>query len=126
MHMQESLVSVNDGTSQLRLSGALSEWLFSSHFWSDFNVKHNTMFDQFEEDEVDMPIVEEIIEALSERMCVLGGQDKSDIEFVYRWTPESRPLTTSISKKLLLSELVTFRDFLASAVDRSHNVTFSL
>ena len=126
MKMQKSLVSVNEGMSQLHLSGLLSEWLFSSGFWSDFNVKHGTMFDQFEEDEANVPIVEAIIEALSKRVCDLEKEDKSNVEFVYRWTFEQKPVTTNVPRVLLLSELSTLRDFLVNAVAKNHCVTFTL
>jgi len=121
--MQESLVSVNNGTNQLRLSGGLSEWLFSSKFWSNFNAQHGTMFDQFEEDEVNASTAKAIIEALNKGVRSLEEQDKNNIEFVYRWTPDHKPLTTSIPKKLLLSELIAFREFLADAVARDYDIT---
>lgn len=71
MRMQESLVSVGDGASQLRLSGLLSEWLFSSRFWSNFNARHGTMFDQYEEDDADVSTVAAVVEALDERIHAL-------------------------------------------------------
>lgn len=126
MRMQESLVSVDEGSGQLRLSGPLSEWLFSSKFWSDFNAKHGTMFDQFEEDEADVAVVKAVVEALDERECALQELSERNVEFVYRWTPDHEPVTTSVSRELLLSELVTFRDFLVGAVAKNRSVTFSL
>lgn len=126
MRMQESLVTMDDNEQQLRLSGLLSEWLFSSKFWSDINAKHGTMFDQFEEDSADVAIVNAIVDALEERIRALGKLDKCDVEFTYRWTAERKPLKASISRELLLSELTTFRDFLHEAAAKSCCVTFSL
>lgn len=126
MRMQESLVSIDGGAGQLRLSGPLSEWLFSSKFWSDFNTKHGTMFDQFEEDEADVVIVKAVVEALDAKMCALEELDERNVEFVYRWTHEHEPLTISVPSESLLSELVTFRDFLVGAVAKNRLVTFAL
>ncbi|WP_321853519.1 hypothetical protein [Burkholderia cenocepacia] len=124
--MQESLVSVCDGAGQLRLSGPLSEWLFSSKFWSNINAKHGTMFDQYEEDEADVSVVSEVVEALDERIRALQEQDVRYIEFVYRWTAEHKPLSVSVPRDLLMSELEALRDFLGTAVVQNRCVTFSL
>lgn len=126
MRMQESLVSMDDGAVALRLSGPLSEWLFSSKFWSDFNVRHGTMFDQFEEDEADVTVVNAVIEALDGRMSALQDLDTDNVEFVYRWTSEHEPLKASVSRESLMSELARFRDFLVDAVAKNRGVTFSL
>ncbi|SDG97891.1 hypothetical protein SAMN04487926_101493 [Paraburkholderia steynii] len=126
MRMQESVVSVDEGAGHLRLSGPLSEWLFSSKFWSDFNAKHGTMFDQFEEDEADVTVVKAVVEALDERACALRELSERNVEFVYRWTPDHKPVTTSMPRDSLLSELVAFRDFLVGAVVENRCVTFSL
>ena len=126
MRMQESLVSMDDGAVQLRLSGPLSEWLFSSKFWSDFNAKHGTIFDQFEEDEADVTVVNAVVETLDDRMSALRDLDTNNVEFVYRWTSEHMPLKASVSRELLLSELARFRDFLVDTVAKNRSVTFSL
>jgi hypothetical protein len=133
MKMQESQVAVvshedgeDDHSSVLRLSGPLSEWLFSSKFWADFNARHGTMFDQYEEDEAAVPVVKAVAEALDERIRVLQGRDEPDVEFVYRWTSEHTPLTTSVPRELLLSELVRFRDFLIDATVKNLCLSFSL
>lgn len=126
MRMQESLVSMDEGAAQLRLSGPLSEWLFSSKFWSDFNAKHGTMFDQFEEDEADVTVVNAVVEALDGRIRALRELDACNVEFVYRWASEHKPLSTSVPRELLLSELARFRDFLVDAVAKNRCVTFSL
>jgi len=117
---------MNEGGEQLRLSGALSEWLFASKFWSDFNASHGTMFDQFEEDEAEVLVVRSVVEELERRVRALRELDEYDVEFVYRWTSEHKPLTTSVPRELLLSELATFRDFLAGAVANDCAVTFAL
>lgn len=126
MRMQESTVLVDNGATQLQLSGQLSEWLFSSKFWSDFNKKYDTMFDQFEEEEAEVLIVKAIVEELDVAVCALQELDKCDVEFVYRWTSEHKPLTTKMSRTLLLSELMQFRAFLVEAVVKNRSVTFSL
>lgn len=133
MKMQESRASVlsheyaeGDSPSVFRLSGALSEWLFSSKFWANFNAKYGTMFDQYEEDEAPVPIINAIVEALDERIRVLQGQDEPSIEFVYRWTPEKTPITISVPRDLLISELIGFRNFLIRAAANSLCLCFSL
>ncbi|MDN7736198.1 MULTISPECIES: hypothetical protein [Burkholderia] len=125
MRMQESLFSVEEG-GQLRLSGSLSEWLFSSKFWSDFNAKCSTMFDQYEEDEADVSVVKTVIIALEARARALQELDVRDVEFVYRWTAKHKPLKASVSREALLSELMTLRDFLCEAVARNRSVILSL
>jgi hypothetical protein len=126
IRMQESVVSMDEGTNKLCLSGQLSEWLFSSGFWSDFNAEHGTMFDQFEEDEAKILTVKAIVKALNERIQALQGLDECSIEFVYRWTAEHKPLTTSVPRDLLLLELITLKNFLVDAVTKNCSVTFSL
>ena len=133
MKMQESLVNVvlreGEGeniSSVFRLSGVLSEWLFSSKFWSDFNERHGTMFDQYEEDEAKAPIVKALAEALEEKIAALQSNDAINIEFVYGWTSERAPLTTSISRVQLLSELAEFHDFLVASVGKNLLLSFSL
>ena len=126
MRMQESLVSIDEGAVELRLSGPLSEWLFSLRFWSDFNAKHGTMFDQFEEDEASVVVVKAVIESLDVKMSALQSLGADNVEFVYRWTSENEPIKTILSRHALLSELTKFREFLVDAVAKNRDVTFSL
>ncbi|TGN95789.1 hypothetical protein [Burkholderia sp. USMB20] len=126
MRMHESRVSIADGSSELRLSGTLSEWLFSSNFWSNFNAKNGTTFDQFEEDEVDVSIVSEVIEALEVRIHELQRNGNCNIEFVYRWTAEKQPLTIKVLAETLILELESFRGFLGAALNKNIGVIFSL
>ncbi|MBB6183952.1 hypothetical protein [Oleiagrimonas soli] len=120
------MASMKNEGGKIHLSGPLSEWLFSSKFWFDFNARHGTMFDQFEEDDADVPIVNAIVEALDVKVSFLQNLGVSDIEFVYRWTPEQGFLKISVPRESLLSELVRFRDFLVDAAAKNHCVTLSL
>jgi hypothetical protein len=117
---------MDGGADNLRLSGLLSEWLFSSKFWSNFNAEHGTMFDQFEEDVADTSVIKAVIDTLEKRMRILQEMDGCDIEFTYRWTSEKTPIRKSVSRESLLSELVIFRDFLSSAITKNQGVVFSL
>jgi hypothetical protein len=65
-------------SSILRLPGPLSEWLFSSKFWALFNA--STMFDQYEEDEAAVPVIEAVAEALDEQIRALQGGNEPDVE----------------------------------------------
>jgi hypothetical protein len=122
--MQESLISGDGG--RLSLSGTLSEWLFASKFWSEFNAQHGTMFDQFEEDEVDASMVGVIAESLDKKICAFRKQSECNVEFVYRWTSEHKPIIESVSRESLLSELTTFHEFLVAMAAKNCSVTFSL
>jgi filamentous hemagglutinin len=104
----------------------VSEWLFSLRFWSDFNAKHGTMFDQFEEDEADLVIVKAVIESLDEKARALQSLDIDNVEFIYRWTSEYEPIKARVSRDLLLSEITKFREFLLVAVSENRDVIFSL
>ena len=126
MLMHESLASTSEGTNRIHLSGLLSEWLFSSKFWSNFNAKHGTMFDQFEEDEADIKTVKAIVNAIHEVIDNLDKSEEHNIEFTYRWTVEHKPLKASIQKESLMSELAIFYDFLVDAVTKKQCIIFSL
>jgi hypothetical protein len=126
MRMQESIISTEQGQNLLRLSGALSEWLVSSKFWSDFNAEYGTAFDQFEEDEADIAILNALVAALDETVLSLRGSDAPDVEFVYRWTFERDPVTAVATKVGLLDEIERFRCFLVEAIKQNRRVTFAL
>lgn len=126
MRMQESQFLLEEGADQLRLSGLASEWLFSSGFWSNFNAAHGTMFDQYEEDVADVPVVKDVIVALEEIVRDMRLMDGLDVEFVYGWTAEPKPLKASIPRERLLLELMMLRDFLTNAAAKNLPVTFSL
>ena len=125
MFLQESVISV-DEKNYMRLSGPLSVWLHTSCFWLDFNARHGTIFDQFEEDEADMSMVKAIIEALDDRICVLHKLSEDYVEFVFSWDAEYKSMSMRLPKNFLLSELVVFRDFLNDVVAKNCCVLFSL
>jgi hypothetical protein len=133
MKMHESeVIAISNGkgreicTPVFRLSGELSEWLFSSRFWSDFNTKHGTMFDQYEEDDVSTSEINALVEALNEKVCALQESNVREIEFVYRWTSDQLPLIARVPKENLISELVAFRNFLVTFPVTNVRLSFSL
>lgn len=131
--MQESTISLitdldepGRGEGVFRLSGLSSEWLFSSMFWQDINAKAGTMFDQYEEDEVDVSVAMGVAEALAERLRSLNDSSASVIRFVYGWSSSHEPLLAVIGKEQLLSELMGFHDFLSKAIAANRRISFSL
>ncbi|MEN4922756.1 hypothetical protein ABE485_29070 [Achromobacter spanius] len=126
MKMQQSVFWVDKSGMKFHLSSPVSEWLFSSKFWSDVNSKQGTMFDQYEEDEADVPMVSAVIDALDQRVRGLRELNVRDLEFIYRWTEERIPVRSWISKDVLLCELGSLRDFLANAATENCGVVFSL
>lgn len=124
--MKKSRVLMNDGSDQLCLSGLLSEWLFSSGFWSDFNARNGTIFDQYEEDDVDGSTAGAVVDAIEKRILLLEMLKDDEIEFIYRWTAEKIPITAHAKRELLISELTGLRDFLAHAVEGGSQITFWL
>lgn len=124
--MQKSIVSINGETAQLRLSGLFSEWLFSSKFWAEFNEKNGTMFDQFEEDEADIFVINAIVAALDRRVSDLQKSNCHNVEFIYRWTSDKQPIKKIVPTDSLLSELLLLRAFLVDVISKNKSVTFVL
>ncbi|WP_347557347.1 hypothetical protein [Robbsia sp. KACC 23696] len=111
---------------EFELSGILSEWLFATNFWREFNAGHGTMFDQFEEDEVDAAIVKSVSAALEMQIEALRLSDTQSVEFVYRRLQDGQSLTANTSKSDLLSELVALDAFLKTAAQQNPTMAFAL
>jgi hypothetical protein len=111
---------------EFQLSGVLSEWLFATNFWREFNAGHGTMFDQFEGDEVDATIVRSVSAALEKRIAALDLSDTQSVEFIYRRLQGGQFLTASASKSNLLSELTALHTFLKTAAQQSLTMEFDL
>lgn len=132
MQMKASTISEASSDSCLgeqptfKLSGHLSEWLFSSRFWQDFNTRHGTFFDQFEEDEVGSEVVEKIAAAMDDRIEELARNDNPIVEFVYRQLADGTALTASIAKADLADELFRLRSFLRGQAQRGATLILSL
>ncbi|MGN3967511.1 hypothetical protein ACS0ZG_37680 [Burkholderia gladioli] len=127
--MQESTVSLGSGEAEFRLSGELSEWLFSSsseYFWSKFNDAHGTLFDQFEDEIVDPSIINSIAIELGGKISDLEKLKIDELEFVYRWTQDRKPITAKVAKVALIFELTRLRQFLWDAAKTGNVATFSL
>lgn len=134
MKMQESTFSVAAGAgsesepnaNSFRLSGLSSEWLFSSDFWRDLNVEIGTIFDQFEEDEVDSSVTEKVANYLWKRIDMLIVNPIYKIEFVRGWTSSNEPLIEAVERDQLIFELKGLHTFLVESLVRPQRVLFSL
>lgn len=126
MKMQRSVFLVEEGGAKCSLSGLVSEWLFSSKFWSEVNAKCGTMFDQYEEDEADVSMVGAVIAALDKRIQSLRFLAVQDVEFISSWTEGCVPVRSCVSKDVVLSELLALRGFLMDATAKNSSVVFSL
>lgn len=111
---------------ELQLTGALSEWLFATHFWQEFNAAHGTMFDQFEEDEVSRAMASEVASSINERICLVQASADQHVEFVCRRSPDGTFESAKIAKQDLVDELIRLRDFLTSVVERCEVLEFDL
>lgn len=111
---------------ELQLTGAFSEWLFATHFWEKFNAAHDTMFDQFEEDEVSRVVANEVASSINERIRIVQASADQHVEFAYRRLADGTFATATIAKQDLVDELIRLRDFLASVVARCHVLEFDL
>ncbi|MNT81347.1 hypothetical protein D3C72_2209370 [compost metagenome] len=111
---------------KLTLSGLVSEWLFSSGFWKNINAIQGTIFDQYEEDEVDVSTLEVVINALEKHILGLRALRAQTVEFVSGWTQDRVAIRACVPKDLALSELIDLRRFLIKAVANKSKVIFSL
>lgn len=111
---------------EFRLSGVLSEWLFATHFWRDFNSSQGTMFDQFEEDEVGQDVAKKIAVSISGRIDQLRSSHSQSIEFVYRRLRDGSPITATVDKIEAIEELIKLHQFLVDASEKCAVISFNL
>jgi hypothetical protein len=111
---------------QIYLTGELSEWLFVSRFWGEFNVANGTMFDQFEEDEVSADIAKNVALSLKHRIGELKLIDGQSIHFVYRRLQGGGALTCDVTTSALTEELTRVVEFLYSVSERYQRINFDL
>ncbi|MGV1761849.1 hypothetical protein ACQZ6F_31795 [Rhizobium sp. A22-96] len=111
---------------EFELSAKVSEWLFASHFWQDFNANNGTIFDQFEDDEASVAVIHRVVEMLDAKRqkLIAGGVDI--IEFTYRWSEDGSPTKTTFELDQLLEEPSMFRNFLADTAQLKLSLMFSL
>jgi hypothetical protein len=111
---------------EFRLSGVLSEWLFATHFWRDFNASHGTMFDQFEEDEAGQDVVKEIAASISERIGQLRSGREQPAEFAYRHLPDGSAITAKVAPSDAIEELTKLYRFLLDVSEKCAHVSLNL
>lgn len=111
---------------EFQLTGELSEWLFATRFWQNFNATHDTIFDQFEEDEVTIELVKQVAASIFARIRDLRTVDQPSVEFVYRRLPDGMPVTAQIAKDGLIEEMTRLGEFLTLIAERYAKATFDL
>ncbi|WP_233833533.1 hypothetical protein [Paraburkholderia sp. ZP32-5] len=129
MKLKESSVSIagdEDNSKTLRLSGALSEWLFATGFWSEVNAVCGTMFDQYEEDMADSGVLNVIQQKIDQRVSELRSAATSTVEFVHGWSADRTPLTATAKTQDFADELIKLQHFLREAVSEDSSAYFSL
>ncbi|WP_124578123.1 hypothetical protein [Burkholderia contaminans] len=121
MRLKESIVTIEIPEGEdvsiktMRLSGLLSEWLFSSKFWAQVNARCGTIFDQYEEDSADEGVLNIICEELTKKINGLSGVE-GEIEFVHGWDVNRNPLVARINSIDLVRELSELRVFFEGAL----------
>jgi hypothetical protein len=108
------------------LSGVVSEWLFASMFWSEFNEKNGTIFDIYEEDDASPMVCIKLSLALGKRIATLLNSTENDISFVFRWCENGEPIWCNVQKDVLVKELSAFRDCLLTYGESGQPLWFSL
>ena len=103
------------------LDCAASEWLFASGFWKRINSSLGTMFDQFEEDEAEPPI---LLQIASELECCLRSLHSQSEDS--GWSTNGDAHTVEVQRKDLVSQLAMLRSILASAAANKNVVESSL
>ncbi|WP_159463106.1 hypothetical protein [Caballeronia ptereochthonis] len=121
-----SLDGSSSDSSVFELSGNLSEWLFSVGFWRSFNLRHGTMFDQFEEDEADTKTVSAVATAFANLIRSIEAKQPETIQFVYRHLSDGTTISATVEKAELLTEIRSMHDFLVHAVEMKSTLTFAL
>ncbi|WP_321788084.1 MULTISPECIES: hypothetical protein [Paraburkholderia] len=105
-----------------RLSGELSEWLFASKFWANFNSKNGSIFGQFEEDEAGPDIARKISHELAEKLKELN--DVEDVIFAYRKTQAGDKEYIQVTASQLIHEIKSLAEFLRNLGSRIINYGF--
>lgn len=75
---------------------------------------------------MDASIIDLIANALIDQILSLEKSGDGDLEFIYRWTQDGKPVTARIARAGLISELAVFRQFLLGAAKTESIATFSL
>lgn len=108
------------------LDGAASEWLFASGFWKRINSSLGTMFDQFEEDEAEPPILLQIASELECCLRSLHSRSEDTVCFVCGCSTNGDAHTVEVQRKDLVSQLAMLRSLLASAAANKNVVELNL
>jgi hypothetical protein len=109
-----------------QISGVLSEWLFATNFWQNFNKKYGTMFDQFEEDDANPKTLELISESLIAEIEKLGLMKENQIRFIYRWGLNGEKDVAIAPRSSLQEELRAIRKIFNTAADQGQTLSLSL
>ncbi|WP_321964934.1 hypothetical protein [Paraburkholderia sp. J7] len=108
------------------LDSAVSEWLFASGFWNQINNSLGTMFDQFEEDEVEPAVLVQIASDLDCRIRALEIQGAEEVRFVCGWSSSGDSHAVKVRRTSLISQLAMLRSLLASAAANGEVLEFNL
>lgn len=119
-------IGVPDDQNVFYLSKELSEWLFASKFWENFNLENGTIFDQYEEDEIFPDIVEKISISIEKKINELLDSNENVIEFVYAWTSSGSPLVIKVNRDDLVVEMRKLNGYLIDFLGKSNSFVFSL
>lgn len=90
---------------ELTLLEGVSEWLFYTKFWEEFNQKHKTLFQQYEEEVLTLNLMTDMVTSLSDLITEVDQQSESNIQFRYGWNELKEELICIIEKGKIIDEL---------------------
>lgn len=108
------------------LAGEASEWLFASGFWKRVNHLMGTMFDQFEEDEVEPAALNQVACEMQRHIRELEARSDETLSFVCSWSGTGEPHSIETPRVTVISQLATLREFLVSSAARGDTLALSL
>ncbi|MBT3202241.1 MAG: hypothetical protein HN350_20255 [Phycisphaerales bacterium] len=111
---------------RVELSAECSEWLFAIRFWNNLNFKLGTLFDQYEEESVDVEALPCVLSLLRRVIAHLRAGEGSEIEFVRGWDVNGNPLEVRINREALIEELGSLDALIDYAIREAKGMEFEL
>lgn len=99
----------------LALSEEASEWLFHAKFWEKINDQYQTDFAQFEEDNLPINIMNEVLSLLLSKISDLKADNRKIISFCYGWNQNKEELFCRAETSMIADDLFELVKLLRTA-----------
>jgi hypothetical protein len=107
---------------ELSLFPEVSEWLFFTKFWDEFNQNHGTFFGQYEEELLLKNLASNLAKELGDLSLDLQEKSEGEFKFCYAWNGKEEQFYCSINSETIALEINKLVKLVTEASDLNSDI----